>query len=917
MPQRGTMRGIGMIEMSLAISASAGLTDKITPAPVASKFVLPRVTRGLIDRPRLHGLLAEAEAKRVTSIQAAAGYGKTSLAAGWAYGLAAAGHAVAWLSLDPEDDEPSRFFQYVAHSLGAARQGAGKATIALVSDVSLAPIPTILSTLITDLAEFDDELFLFLDDYHCISRKEIHDGLSYLIKRATDQFHLVITSREVLALPVASLRAQSRILEIDAASMRFDPEETRRFFAQEKIDIDRAETDVVLIRTEGWPAVLRIIASTVGGQRQKDYVRKISNLSRSAQPIGAYFDEVLATLPPQLSRFMIRTAILDRLCGSLCDAVTGLGTSGAMLREIESRQLLLVPLDAEFVWCRFHLLLRDHLRERLLKDHREDVADLHRRAADWFAANELWTEAIRHSLEAGDKERAIGWIDSSAMRIVKSGQLVTLLEWVNLFPDEIMRAALRVRLAIAWGMALATRTDEALCLVSDIEGQLSPAEQEIWHECQVVRATAVARQDDSAQGLALAKICLDQASDPWTKNVASNVVRFGLWKAGELEQFYTTPWRPYSEEEERANVFSSVYRHCLHGLVEQQQLRFETAERHYLEAARLAARHAGPDSAAAAMPASLMAWILYERDQLDQAEELLIDRMAQIEASTMVECVFRSYLVLTRLAAGRGKLERAHALLERAEELGVARRWGRLVAYALLDQLRLHLAEGRRDAASACGVRLRELAAEYRVASRCAWTRIRQYSELAVAWTAISEGRSQDSLPILRGLTMEASAARDSFISVRVSMDLAIALAACGKGNEAMVTLGELLEAAAPAGLRRSLLDRGPAMMDLLKRFRHRAGPLLSYVDGLISAAGNPTHDVSAPTGVGRLADTLSAREQEILSHIGRGQSNKEIARSLGIAPETVKSHVKNIFAKLSVEKRAQAVWRAQTLGLA
>jgi LuxR family maltose regulon positive regulatory protein len=903
--------------VEIAISSSTGPSAKLTPDPVASKFVVPRVAPGLIDRPRLRGQLAGAEAKRVTAIQGAAGYGKTSLASDWAYRLADAGNVVAWLSLDPEDDEPSRFFLYIAYALGAARQGAGKATVALVSDVSLVPLPTILSALITDLAEFDEELFLFLDDYHCISRKEIQDGLSYLIKRATDQFHLVITSREALALPVASWRAQNRILEIDAASMRFDPEEIRRFFAQEQIDINRAETDVLLTRTEGWPAVLRIIASTAGGQRREDFARKIRTLSRSAQPIGAYFDEVLASLPPELAQFMIRTAILDRLCGSLCDAVTGLGTSSAMLREIEARQLLLVPLDAEFVWCRFHLLLRDHLRERLLRDHREDVADLNRRAADWFAAHELWTEAIQHCLAAGDKERAIGWIDSSAMVLVKSGHLVTLLEWVSLFPEEIMRGQLRVRLAIAWGMALATRTDEALGLVSDIEGQLSPTEQETCCECQAVRATAVARQDDSAQALALANICLDRASDPWTKNVASNVVRFGLWKAGALEQFYATPWRPFSEEEERANVFASVYRHCLIGLVEQQQYRLETAERHYLEAGRLAARHAGPDSAAAAMPASLMASLLYEQDQLDQAEELLIDRMPQIEAATMVECVVRSYLVLTRLAAGRGSHERAHALFERAEELGVARRWGRLVAFAVLEQLRMHLGEGRRDAASACEARLRQLAEEYPAPAPCAWSRIRQYGEVGAGWIAASEGRLHDASNIFGALRVAADAAQDRIISFRAGVEVTVLVAAQGRDDEALQMLGKLLQFAAAAGIRRSLLDRGRPIGDLLKRFRDHAGPLLPYVESLISGLGSPGGELPVPTGIAGLANTLSVREREILALIGRGQSNKEIARSLGIAPETVKSHVKNIFSKLSVEKRAQAVWRAQTLGLA
>jgi LuxR family maltose regulon positive regulatory protein len=291
--------------------------------------------------------------------------------------------------------------------------------------------------------------------------------------------------------------------------------------------------------------------------------------------------------------------------------------------------------------------------------------------------------------------------------------------------------------------------------------------------------------------------------------------------------------------------------------------------------------------------------------------------MPQIEAATMVECVFRTYLVLARLAAGRGKAERAHALLERAEEIGVARRWGRLVAFAVLEQLRMHLGEGRRDAASACDARLRRLAEEYPAPSSCAWSRIRQYGAVATGWIAVSEARLQDASSIFRALKVEADAAQDRFISFRAEIELTVLLAASGREEEALQMLGKLLEVAAAAGIRRSLLDRGRAVGDLLKRFRNRAGPLLPYVDGLISGLGSPGGDLPVPTGIAGLANTLSAREREILALIGQGRSNKEIARALGITPETVKSHVKNIFGKLSVEKRAQAVWRAQTLGLA
>src|ERR1700739_4292535 len=257
-----------------------------------------------------------------------------------------------------------------------------------------------------------------------------------------------------------------------------------------------------------------------------------------------------------------------------------------------------------------------------------------------------------------------------AMALIKRGDLFTLLAWQHQFPDELMRGQSEVRLEIAWGLALALRFDEALKLAADIEADIAATclpDGNLLYECQAIRSVAIALKDDSERALPLAQDCVNRSSDPWTANVASNVVRFSHMKAGNLKQFHATPWIPYSIEEDRRNVFASVYRHCLNGLAEEREMRLGAADGHYREGLRIAEQDVGPNSIAAALPASLTARIKYEQGQIDEAEAWVIDRTSLISAGAMLDCVWSTYFVIARTAAVRVNFERARTILERAE----------------------------------------------------------------------------------------------------------------------------------------------------------------------------------------------------------------------------------------------------------
>ncbi len=888
---------------------------------LATKIV-PARFEGLVARPRLITVLSELPAKRLAVIKAPAGFGKTSLAAAWADRLQQSDNSVGWVTVDSDDDEATRFLFYVSHALHEACPNVGTGAIELILENNLIDPAAILSSLINDLAELEDDVYLFLEDYHSLSAPRIHQTVSYFLKHAPSHCHVIITTRTEPPLPLATLRARNQLIEIDTATLRFDMQETRAFLESTRPGaLELPDVQLLQRKTEGWPAALRIITSMPAqfGLAFKEYVR---SLSGSQRPIAAYLSEVLDALPGETLDFMLRTAILDRLCVSLCEAVTGLSSSRTILASLAQRQMLLTPLDNEGVWFRYHTLLAEYLRQRLEAERSIEAPELHERAALWCASHELWTEGVQHAIAAGAPGRAISWINKCAMALIRRGDLFTLLEWQRQFPEELMRGQCEVRLAIAWGLALALRFDEALKLATDIERDIAATqstESALLCECQTIRSVAIALKDDSEQALLLAQDCMNRSSDPWTANVASNAVRYGHMKAGNLKKFYATPWIPYSFEENRRNAFASVYRHCLNGLIEERQIRLSTAEVHYREGLRIAEHHAGPNSIAAALPGSLIARIKYEQGQPDEAEAWVIDRAPLISSGTMLDCVWSAYFVIARVAANRGNFERARTILERADNQGVARNWGRLSASAIAEQAQIYLIDGRRDQAAECVDRLERLARKYPAPKPCAWSEIGWCHKLAYAHLLEHQARPDEAISILQQLQRDAEAMHHRQFLICIAIRLSAVQLRVGKAAEAASRFRRVLAACAVAGLYQTVLDEGQAISELLRATQDSGGvkaDLVPYVDRLVAGLQRRGQDRFASTSNTRILRALSARETDILTLISRGLSNKEIARNLDIGPETVKSHLKSVFTKLGVERRAQAVSRAQTLGL-
>jgi LuxR family transcriptional regulator, maltose regulon positive regulatory protein len=891
------------------------------PQLLATKILRPRPATGLIERQRLNELATQVPEKQLAIIKAGAGFGKTSLALSWAQALEKNGHRVAWFSIDAEDNEPTHFLFYFAHALRHACAELGSEAVSLIGEGPLGLPQTITSALINDLTNVDDEIVLFLDDYHLLTDPEIHKVMSFFIKRAPYNFHLVLTTRSAPDLAVTKIRAQNQLLELDELALRFTLDETCEFLERAGLNqLEMRDVRALHAKTEGWPAILRIIACTKFSSTA-DLKEFISRLSGSARPISLYLQEMLDGLPVDMVQFLLRTSILDRFSASLCAAVTNVQASGDLLESIEQRQLLLMPLDNEGRWYRYHPLLAGYLRERLEAEHGDEIASLQLRAALWFAAQEMWAEAVQYAIWAGDIKQAADWAEKAAMGLVKRGDMLTLLGWPLALGGQI-----RSRLAIAWGLTLAMRFDEALRLVGEIEVDLDRPDQvssdALSSECDVIKSVVIALQDNSEKALAIAEACLAQGlKDPWNANVASNVARFGYWKAGDVRSFYATPWVPFSAEESKWNVFASVYRLCLEGLMEMDQARADRADQYYDEAMGLAEQHVGPNSVCATFPASLIALRHYHHGDLKAAEDLVIDRMPLIRAAGMLECVAPAYECLIKIAAYRNNIVHAFALIEEAESLAEERGWGRLLAMTQLWRLRFFLDEGRVSEASACLDRLEELEAAYAAPVRCAWTSIRLIAKVGRASMAVANNHLHEAIQLLTSARQEAIEAKQLHRALLIAVQLSTTLLQAGDSVAAHRVFKDAMRAAAAGKMGQLVLDGGPQIGELLASFqdspRNKPNPrLISYAEELMMRWRQRYEPQAVEKDKLSVAELLSTRERNIISLIARGQSNKEVARDLGISPETVKSHMKHIFEKLAVEKRTQAVARAQSLGL-
>ncbi len=912
--------------------------DSRLPAPLLeTKLYVPRPRRGLVPRPRLSERLDRGTASKLTLVSAPAGFGKTTLLAEWlAAGPAApAGERlVAWLSLDRADNDPVSFWTYVIAALRTVAPGVGESALAFLQAPQPPPIETVLTALLNDLGATAADIVLVLDDYHVIDASDVQEGMAFLLDHLPPWLHVVIASRADPALPLARWRARGELVEIRAAELRFTPDEAAAYL-NEMMGLQLTARDVAVLegRTEGWIAALQLAALSMQGR--DDVAGFIAGFAGDDRYVVDYLaEEVLQRQPDRVQAFLLQTSILDRLSGPLCDAVTGQGGGKATLEALDRGNLFLVPLDDRRRWYRYHHLFADVLQARLLDEQPGQMPDLHRRASVWYEQNGEQSVAIGHALAAGDFGRAADLVELAIPALRRTRQEATARGWLEALPAELVqvRPVLSVHFAGALlttgefeGVERRLRDAERWLDAPTVrhEGpQAPPAEMVVADEeeyrrlpgaIEVYRAALAMARGDAPGTVRHARRALDlsPAEDHLCRASAAGFLGLASWGSGDLEAAHRA-WSACVAGLRRAGFVSDIMG-CSIALADIRitQGRLGEAMRTYEQALQLVREQGGPVLRGTADIHVGMSELHRERDDLPAATQHLLTSQQLGEHTGLPQNRYRWCVAMARIRQAEGNLDDALELLNEAERLYVGDFFPNVRPVPAL-RARVWIAQA--SLGEALGwVREQGLSA----ADDLSYLREFEHITLArVLLARYTDERAAASIHeatrLLERLLLAAEEGDRTGRVIEILVLQALARQRLGDIPAALACLERAVTLAEPEGYVRVFADEGPPMASLLRALAKR-GTAGNYARRLLAAAGETGHDSPVKQAV---IEPLSERELGVLRLLGSELDGPAIARELMVSLNTMRTHTKNIYAKLAVTSRRAAVRRAAELGL-
>jgi len=941
----------------------------VTPI-LATKLFVPPPRPQRVPRPRLIERLNEGlkRAPGVTLISAPAGFGKTTLVSEWIHAKAEGPHPihpssftrsvhpfkVAWLSLDEGDSDLVRFLAYLVAALQTVAPDVGAAAWAALQGLPPPPAEAILTTLLNDLSALPEALVLVLDDYHVIEAQPVDAALTFLVEHLPPQLHLVITTREDPQLPLARLRARGQLTELRAADLRFTAAEAAEFL-NEAMSLSLSADDIAALeeRTEGWIAGLQLAALALRGptampgrQDTPGFIRSFAGDHRYI--VDYLVEEVLQWQPEQVRSFLLETAILDRLNGPLCDAVTGQPDASTRLAALERGNFFVVPLDDQRQWYRYHHLFAEVLRAHLMAEQPERVSTLHRRASEWYERNGSVAEAIRHALAAKDFESAADLIERAVPALSSSRQEAAVLGWLRALPDELI--TYRPVLSVHYAWALLTSG-----LLEGVEVRLRDAER--WLEAEgsgqwtvgsgqrgagsasgmvvvdeaefhrlpgsiaVFRAAQAQARSDVDETVKYARRALDliPEDDHLWRGAAASLLGLASWTSGDLEAAH----RSYAEgmaRMQRAGHPSDALG-CAIALadIRMAQGRLREALRTYEQALPLATAPGEPVLRGTADLYAGLSEIRREQNDLEAATQHLLRSQALGEIAGLPQYRYRWRLAMARIRQAQGDLGGALDLLGEAERLYVSAFLPNVRPVAAF-KTRVWIAQGRLGDAFGW-LREQGLSAEDKL------TYLREYEHITLARALLAQYRADptdrpidEAQGLLERLRQAAEAGGRTGSVIEILVLQSFAQQAQGNLPAALAPLERALTLAEPEGYVRMFVDEGPYLAKLLQRMKAEEETLRlrAYIDRLLSALGSQAdlQPSSRQASLQPLIEPLTGRELELLRLLGTSLTGPEIARKLMVSLNTVRTHTRNVYTKLEVNDRRAAVRRAEELGL-
>lgn len=887
---------------------------------LATKLYSPPPRLDAITRPRLLAHLDAGLHGRLTLVSAAAGFGKTTLVSAW---LAGGAQPAAWLSLDPQDNDLPRFLAYLIAALQtlAGPDGAplaphlGDGVLAALRAPSPPPPDALLTALVNEIAAIPSAFILVLDDYHVLESPAVDAALGFLLDHMPPAMHLVIATREDPPLPLARLRARGQLCEVRAADLRFTFEEAAAFLNQAmSLPLTPEEVAALEARTEGWISGLQLAAISLQGHPE-DAAAFIRSFTGSHHFVLDYLiEEVLDQQPAAVQHFLLRTAILDRMCGPLCDALldpaapNDPASGETTLYALERANLFVVRLDDARCWYRYHHLFGDLLRQRLRQiAGAGEVAAIHSRASAWFEANNLELEAFQHAVAAQEIDRAARLAEGRGMPLLFRGAVAPVIGWLAALPRAELdaRPALWVMYASALlftsriaGIEEKLRAAEAVLQQAGLqkseaqEAELDAQTRSLIGHIASIRATVALTQHQADVILAQAHRALEflppdnlpiRAAATWTLGYAHQLRGDRL----AARQAYTAA---LAVSEPIGHFIVTLMATQGIGHAEETDNRLQSAAAIYHRVLKLA----GDPPLPVACQAHLgLARIHYAWDELAAAATHAQESLRLGQQIEYTDRAVASQLFLARLHLAQGDAEHAAALLAQAEQ--AARQHAFALQFPEIAAVRVLLLLRQGDIAAAAEVAQRH--------------------DLPVSQARVHLAQGDGAAALARLEPSRQMATDRGWLDMQLQVLVLAALAhqANRDPGAAQHALAAALALAAPGRIIRPFVDEGAAMARLLATI---APDFLPEYVGRLLAAFDSTPAASTAATTPPLAEPLSARELEILNLIAQGLSNQEIGARLFLALDTVKGYNRRIFEKLQVQRRTEAVAKAQELRL-
>jgi len=895
---------------------------------LTTKLYLPPARHTLVDRPVLLDRLKEGLQGRLTLVSAPAGFGKTSLVAAWRKECET---PLAWISLDEEDNEPRRFLDYLIGALQMVDEDLGDDSAELLRRSTTPPLKVVLTSLLNEINAYDKEFVVAFDDYHVITEHDIHEALSFLIERLAPHAHALIATRSDPPFPLGRLRARGELKELRASDLRFGTSEATAFL-NDVMNLELTSSDVAALeeRTEGWIAGLQLSALTLQGRENRsELVKEFAGDNRFV--LDYLLEEVLNCQTEQVQDFLLRTSVLTRLNGSLCDALTEDQSGHGMLEQLERANLFLIRLDGRGEWFRYHHLFADLLRLKLKQKQPSAINKLQIKASQWCEKNNLAEEAINYALAAQAWDRALDLIEPISFLVISHGGFDRLKYWVEAIPESAFKT--RPALFPFYIPTLLYREEydkleRYLQIVEAVEPE--PLRQRMTSFVWSTRSLVASARNQPER----AEECSRKAAEflPPDDAMQRAVVMQTRVRSA------TVRGQP-KEVEEILSVALPVYHQAGHlifqiwgrtglGLVRIMQGRLRDAVEALQSALQFSREHLNTRPETLLYSHAFLCDIHREWNDLETAKTYLNEALSIIR-QTGRECYMASVTEMLKALALMLDLcddrVQADALIDKA--LQRSRRCANEVSANQLEALKAHMVL-RRGGNTSLVNRWAETSG---LSADDEPDYLKEVQQLVFARWLIATGKAKQAVPLLSRLLAAAQSATRLRSALEIFILQAIAQQSLSNEAEAIKALEKAVTAGQPESFIRTVVDEGEPVSKLLlellkqkgKRWETEKPELLRYVvklkDSFGPSAAVPVARMAAATETEALPwwyveDPLSERELEVLQHVARGLSNQEIADKLFLSAGTVKRHMSNIYQKLDVHSRTQALERARSL---